>query len=165
MRAICRLSLLCLLLFAVMLCGEYPASAQNSSPTSQTPTSQAPIAQTPIAQTMKKQPAPELTLTNAIICEDVRGYKPYNQTIAVSTSLGKAICYTSFDPVPEKTIIYHNWYRFDVMSTSIKLELQPPSWASYSTFQLREADKGPWRVEVTDKDGNVFSILRFSITD
>jgi hypothetical protein len=160
MRAICRLSLLCLLLFAVMLCGEYPASAQNSSPTSQTPTSQAPL-----SQKMKKQPAPELTLTNAIICEYVRGYKPYNQTIAVSTSIGKAICYTSFDPVPERTVIYHHWYRFDVMSTSIKLELQPPSWATYSTFQLREADKGPWRVEVTDKDGSVFSILRFSITD
>jgi hypothetical protein len=114
---------------------------------------------------MEKAPAPELTLTDAAICEEVRGYKPYNQTIAVSTSIGKAICYTSFDPVPERTVIYHHWYRFDVMSTSIKLELQPPSWATYSTFQLREADKGPWRVEITDEDGAVLRILRFSITD
>ena len=31
--------------------------------------------------------------------------------------------------------------------------------------QLREADRGTWRVEITDKEGNIFKILRFSITD
>lgn len=160
MRAICRLNILCLLVFVGMVCGENSASAQNSGTASQASTSQ-----TPTSQIKEKAPAPELTLTDAAICEEVRAYKPHNQTIAVSTSLGKAICYTSFDPVPEKTEIYHNWYRFDVMSTSIKLELQPPRWATYSTFQLREADKGPWRVEITDKDGIVLRILRFSITD
>jgi hypothetical protein len=30
---------------------------------------------------------------------------------------------------------------------------------------LRETDKGPWRVEISDQNGRVFSTLRFSITD
>jgi hypothetical protein len=51
------------------------------------------------------------------------------------------------------------------LSTQVRLRLHPPNWATFSTIQLREADKGPWRVEVTDQDGRIFTILRFSITD
>jgi hypothetical protein len=32
-------------------------------------------------------------------------------------------------------------------------------------MHLRKNDKGPWRVEITDEQGNIFQILRFSITD
>lgn len=106
-----------------------------------------------------------LTLTDAIMCEEVKEYLPGHNNVVFSTSLGKAVCYTSFDPVPEKLTISHNWFRRDVLSTSIKLDLNPPRWATYSTIQLREADKGPWRVEITDPEGKIMKTLRFSITD
>jgi hypothetical protein len=51
------------------------------------------------------------------------------------------------------------------LSTKKKLFLKPPSWSTYSSIQLREADKGPWRVEVTDDKGKLFATLRFSVTD
>ncbi|MBW1746394.1 MAG: DUF2914 domain-containing protein, partial [Deltaproteobacteria bacterium] len=35
----------------------------------------------------------------------------------------------------------------------------------FSSIQFREADKGLWRVEITDPEGNIFHVLRFSITD
>jgi len=38
-------------------------------------------------------------------------------------------------------------------------------WSTYSQIQLRETDKGPWRVEISDQNGKVFDVLRFSITD
>jgi hypothetical protein len=31
--------------------------------------------------------------------------------------------------------------------------------------ELRDADKGPWRVEISDEKGIIFHMLRFSITD
>lgn len=107
----------------------------------------------------------ELILADSAMCEEIREYAPYNRAVIFSTSLGKAVCYTFFEPVPEKTVIYHHWFRRDVLSTSIKLELQPPRWATYSTIQLREADKGPWRVEITHADGKIIKTLRFSIVD
>ena len=107
----------------------------------------------------------KLTLVEATMCEGIKEYIPQNQAIAFSMTIGKVSCFTSFDPVPEKTFIYHNWFHRDEFSTRIKLSLQPPCWSTFSSIQLREADKGPWRVEVSDQEGNVFHILRFSVTD
>jgi hypothetical protein len=105
------------------------------------------------------------TLTRALMCEEIRDGLPVNETIVCPVSVGRVACYTAFDPVPSRSVIYHNWYRKDELNTKIRLVLQPPRWAAYSTIQLREIDKGPWRIEITDQEGQVLNILRFSITD
>ncbi len=108
---------------------------------------------------------PGLTLTEAVMCEGIESYAPHMPAVVFSINIGKVSCYSNFDPVPKKTHIYHRWYFKDRLTTRKKLFLKPPRWASYTSIQLREADRGPWRVEITDKDGNILKILRFSITD
>jgi hypothetical protein len=106
-----------------------------------------------------------LALHSAQVCEGVKELSPQNPAIVFSISLGKVSCFSSFDPVPRKTHIYHNWYFRDKLTTKVKLSLKPPRWSTYSTIQLRESDIGPWRIEITDLNGNVFRVLRFSITE
>jgi len=113
----------------------------------------------------RDQASKKLTLARAAICEGIKNNAPQNQGIVFPVDIGKVICFTTFDPVPEKTLIYHKWYFRDKPSTKLKLSLQPPRWSTFSRIQLREADKGPWRVEVTDSEGNILHVLRFSITD
>lgn len=105
------------------------------------------------------------SLVQAVMCEGIEDFSPQNHAIVFSVTIGKVFCYTYFDPVPQKTYIFHNWFHRDEMITTRKLFLQPPRWSSYSTIQLREADKGPWRVEITNAEGAVLRILRFSIVD
>ncbi|MFO7459887.1 MAG: DUF2914 domain-containing protein [Desulfatiglandales bacterium] len=105
------------------------------------------------------------TLVHAVVCEDVTDRSPQRQGVVFSVRAGKVACYTAFDPVPRRTVIYHNWYRQDELNTTIRLVLQPPRWASYSSIQLREIDRGPWRIEIADQEGRVLHVLRFSITD
>ena len=107
----------------------------------------------------------KLTLVKAVMCEEIQEFEPINEAIAFSISLGQVYCYSLFDPVPEKTDIYHIWYFQDRLTAKIKLTLKPPRWKSYSTIQLREADKGAWRVEITDSKGQRLKVLRFSITE
>ncbi len=107
----------------------------------------------------------KLTLEQAAMCEEIKEYTPYNSAVVFSIKIGKVSCFTSFDPVPEKTFIYHKWYHRDKPSTKKKLTLNPPRWSTYSSILLRETDKGPWRVEISDQKGNLLRILRFSITD
>ena len=107
----------------------------------------------------------KLTLEQAAMCEEIKEYTPYNSAVVFSIKIGKVSCFTSFDPVPEKTFIYHKWYHRDKPSTKKKMTLNPPRWSTYSSILLREADKGPWRVEISDQKGNLFRTLRFSITD
>jgi hypothetical protein len=110
--------------------------------------------------------APEtLKLVRSAMCEGIEDFTPRNEAIVFSVSLGKVSCFTFFDPVPEQTVVYHNWFHKNEQTTKRKLTLQPPCWASVSSIQLRDADKGPWRVEVTDEKDNLLKTFRFSITD
>jgi hypothetical protein len=125
---------------------------------------QAPTTAVPSAPASSSAPG-KGNLVNAVMCEDVVNREPLNVAAVFSIAGSKVSCFSLFDPVMERTTIYHNWYYRDELSTKIKLTINPPRWATYSTIQLREADKGPWRVEITDADGNVLQTLRFSITD
>ncbi len=106
-----------------------------------------------------------VTLVRAAMCEGVRDLAPDTPAVVFSASLKKISCFTEFDPVPEKGYIYHRWFHRDNLSTTKKLFIKPPRWATVSSIQPRGTDKGPWRVEVTDARGTVYHILRFSIAD
>ena len=105
------------------------------------------------------------TLADAVMCEGIREYSPENISVVFSASLKKISCFTNFDPVTRKSPVYHRWYHKDRLATTKKLFLSPPRWATFSSIQPRNSDKGPWRVEITDENGAVYHILRFSITD
>ena len=105
------------------------------------------------------------TLVKALMCEEMKDFEPQNETVVFSAALGQAICFTAFDPVPEKTEITHNWFKRDVPDAKFKLTLKPPKWSSFSKIRLRSSDTGPWKVEITDADGKIFQTLRFSVTE
>jgi len=107
----------------------------------------------------------QLKLFQALMCEEIFTNAPRNPTIVFSVTQKKAVCYTSFDQVPQKAFIYHNWFHRDVPSAKIRLTLKPPRWSTFSSIQLRKTDIGPWRVEITDQKGSVLGVLRFSVTD
>ena len=112
-----------------------------------------------------RRAADQLHLSEAVICESLDNFKPLNPSAVFSVQMGSVMCFTAFDRVPTQTSIYHDWIRQDKLVFRKKLVLKTPSWSSVSSIQLREADKGPWRVEIRDNDGNLLRTLRFSITD
>jgi Protein of unknown function (DUF2914) len=105
------------------------------------------------------------TLVQASMCASLKEGSPCNSGAVFPVSQGKVLCFSSFDPVPRKTFILHSWFHRDVLITRQKLTLSPPRWSTYSTIELRESDKGPWRVEIIDEDARLLRVLRFSITD
>ncbi len=109
--------------------------------------------------------ADEPTLVKAVMCESIRKFTPTNEAVVFSINLGRIYCFTEFDPVPKQTVIYHKWYQKGNLVSVKQLTVNPPRWSSISSMQLRDADKGPWQVDVTDNDNNLLYTLRFSITD
>jgi len=107
----------------------------------------------------------KLSLEQAVMCEGIKDYAPLNKAVVFSMEIGKIYCFTSFDHVPQKMVIYHNWYRNDSLVTTKRLTLQPPEWSTFSSIQLREADKGLWRLEIKDQTKKVLQTLRFSVTE
>jgi hypothetical protein len=109
--------------------------------------------------------AAKVALVQALVCEDVKEGIPANPAIAFSISAGKIYCYTLFDHITEDTVIYHHWFFRDKPSARIRLSVKHPRWSTFSSIQLREADKGPWRVEIIDAGGRLLKNLPFSVTD
>ena len=107
----------------------------------------------------------ELQTAKAVMCESVQNSVPVDQATVFSIELGKVACFTEFEQVPQHTVIYHKWYRKDNLISVKRLSVNPDRRFSSSSMQLRDADKGPWRVDVTDADNNLLATLRFSITD
>lgn len=107
----------------------------------------------------------ELTLVEAVMSESIEKLMPVNEAVVFSIELGRVTCFTEFNPVPKQTIIYHKWYHRGRLISQKQLTVNPPRWSSFSSMQLRDTDKGPWQVDITDKNGNLFHTLRFSITD
>lgn len=104
-------------------------------------------------------------LVRAAMCESIENYEPRYIAVAFPITIGKISCYSAFEGVAETTYVQHRWYRRDELVTSKRLTLKPPSWATYSSIQLREGDKGPWRVEIWDAGEQLVRTLRFSIVD
>lgn len=113
---------------------------------------------------MESVPEPPV-LFQAQMCEAIEKFMPVNPAVVFSISLGRVYCFTAFDPVYEETVVYHRWYRQDRLISNARLVLNPPKWSSFSSMQLRSADKGPWRVEIVDNREKLMKILRFSISD
>ncbi len=107
----------------------------------------------------------EPTLTRAVMCESIQKFEPNSIAVVFSIDVARIHCFTEFDPVPKQTIIFHKWYQSGSLVSVKQLTVNPPRWSSISSMQLRDADKGPWQVEVTDKNGKLLHTLRFSITD
>lgn len=110
-------------------------------------------------------PDAKMTMTEAVMCEAIENYQPVNSSVVFSISLGEVFCFTNFDPVLEKTVIYHKWYKKDQLIFTMRLTLSPPKWSSFSRVQIRDADKGPWRVEIRDANDALLRTLRFSMVD
>jgi hypothetical protein len=108
---------------------------------------------------------PQLTMDMAVMCEEIFDSAPRNQTVVFSLAKEKAVCFTSFITVPKQTFIYHNWFYRDIPSARRRLLVRPPRWSTYSSIQIRKTDVGPWRVEITDSQGKIMHVLRFSITE
>jgi len=119
------------------------------------------------AESKPAVPSPEekLTLVTAVMCERITGNEPQGQSIVFSASLGNVFCFTHFDPVPEKSYIYHHWFFREELKAKRRLSVKPPEWSTVTKIRVQEKDKGPWRVEITDEKGRNLSTLRFSIVD
>ena len=107
----------------------------------------------------------ELQTAKAVMCESVQQSAPVNPAAVFSIELGKVACFTEFEQVRQHTVVRHKWYRKDNLISVKRLSVNPDHRFSSSSMQLRDADKGPWRVDVTDAEDNLLATLRFSITD
>ncbi len=118
-----------------------------------------------VANLCAEQPDDKMTMVQAVMCESIENFRPINPGVVFSISLGEVFCFSKFDPVFEKTHVLHQWYKKDKLIFTMHLTLSPPKWSSFSRIQIRDVDKGPWRVEILSAGDTLLQTLRFSMAD
>lgn len=108
---------------------------------------------------------PYFRLIQVFLCEAVMEGAPSGQAVAFSVSRGTACCYTLFDEIKEDTFVYHRWLFRDKPASNFKLSVKQPRWATFSSIQFRDDDKGPWKVEIRDASSRLIRTVRFSVVD
>ena len=118
-----------------------------------------------VANVCSEQPGTKMVMVQAVMCESIENFQPKNPAVTFSISQGEVFCFSNFDPVLKKSHILHKWYKKDKLIFTMQLTLSPPKWSTFSRIQIRNADKGPWRVEIWDADNIQLKTLRFSMVD
>ncbi|MCP4670323.1 MAG: DUF2914 domain-containing protein [Desulfobacula sp.] len=117
------------------------------------------------ANVCSEQAPDKMKMVQAVMCESIENFRPINPGVVFSISSGEVFCFSNFDPVFEKTHVLHQWYKKDKLIFTMRLTLSPPKWSSFSRIQIRDVDKGPWRVEILNAGNTLLQTLRFSMAD
>ncbi len=105
------------------------------------------------------------TLEQAETCESIRDGLPVWPGRVFSVGNSRVYCVSTFSNIQRQYIVYHRWYHRDKLTATFRLKLMPPKYSTASSVQLRDNDKGAWKVEVVDEDGFVFKTIRFSVVE
>ena len=113
---------------------------------------------------VQAQQAGDVKVTAAVICHNVVDRQPVEPGSSFPVSVGRLYCYTKVDNIKNSENIVHAWYFGDTQRALISLNINPPSWRTYSSKIIQAHETGAWRVDILDTSGNLLETVRFEIT-
>ena len=117
-----------------------------------------------VPASIQAQQAGDVTAAAAVICKNVVDRQPVEPGRSFAFSVGKLYCYTKIENIRNATDIVHVWYYGDTQRARVTLNINPPSWRTYSSKIIQAHETGAWRVEILDTTGNLLETVRFEIT-
>ncbi|UCD79402.1 MAG: DUF2914 domain-containing protein [Desulfobacterales bacterium] len=113
---------------------------------------------------IQAQQAGDVKIATAVICKNVVDRQPVEPGGSFPVSVGKLYCYTKIENIQNAANIVHAWYYGDTQRARISLNINPPSWRTYSSKIIQAHEIGAWRVEILDTMGNLLQTVRFETT-
>ncbi|MEJ2164025.1 MAG: DUF2914 domain-containing protein [Desulfobacterales bacterium] len=97
---------------------------------------------------IQAQQAGDVKVATAVICKNVVDRQPVEPGSSFPVSIGKLYCYTKIDNIATSENIVHAWYYKDTQRALVTLNINPPSWRTYSSKIIQSHEIGAWRVEI-----------------
>ncbi len=139
----------------MLLSGQLAAQTQTSAPPQEATTAQeAKIVQEPS----------NLQVEVGAVARDVIDRAPVEAGISFPVSVGKLFCFTKITGALNPTHVTHVWSFDGTERARVELQVNSPSWRTYSSKIIENQEVGAWRVEVVDSAGNVLQTLNFEVT-
>ena len=113
---------------------------------------------------IQAQQGTDVKVTTAVVCRNVVDRQPVDPGSQFPVSVGRLFCYTKVENVKNAENIVHAWYYGDTQRAMVSLNINPPSWRTYSSKIIQAHEIGAWHVDILDTAGNVLETVRFEIT-
>ena len=110
-------------------------------------------------------PAAEISVETSAVCEDVVDREPVNEGTSFSVSVGRLYYFTKIVGAETATEVTHVWWHGTEERARVSLPVGGSSWRTYSSKAIQAHEKGTWRVEVLDANGNNLETVEFTVTD
>jgi hypothetical protein len=104
------------------------------------------------------QQAGNVKVASAVICKGIADRQAVEPGSSFPVSVGK------LTNIQTATEVVHTWYYGDVQRAQVRLNVNPPSWRTYSSKIIQSHEIGAWRVEILDATGNLLETVKFEIT-
>ena len=105
-----------------------------------------------------------VTVASAVICQQIVNREAVDPGTSFAVSVGKLYCLSKITNIQDATQIVHVWYYGDTERARVTLNVNPPSWRTYSSKIIQPQEIGAWRVEIQDSSGNVLETVPFETT-
>ncbi len=105
----------------------------------------------------------DLTVGSAAICRDVQEREPIDSGNSFPPGVGRLYCFTRVNGAAEPTHVTHVWFHDDKEVHRMELNVDGPTWRTWTYKTIPPEWTGAWRVDIEDADGVIIYSLPFTI--
>jgi hypothetical protein len=95
----------------------------------------------------------DLKVDQLVFCAAVKDRVPVGVADTFPADIYRVFCFTRIVDAGEARSVKHVWYRGDTLVAERILPVRSSPWRTWSAQVMREAWRGPWRVEVRTVEG------------
>ncbi|CAB1067266.1 hypothetical protein D1AOALGA4SA_4 [Olavius algarvensis Delta 1 endosymbiont] len=110
------------------------------------------------------QQSGNMHVATAVICTNIADRQPVEPGTSFPFSVGRLYCYSKIADIQNPTEIVHVWYFGDTERARVTLNVNPPSWRTFSSKIIQAQEIGNWHVKILDASGNSLGNVEFEIT-
>ena len=107
----------------------------------------------------------KLVVIQTLACKKVKNNQPLYPGRRFPTDIGRVYCHTLFNNNSGKhSDIYHIWYMNGSLKAKVRIRVRDgKEIPAFSHREIKNSDKGTWKVEITDSDKKILDTVIFEV--
>ena len=107
----------------------------------------------------------KLVVIQTLACKKVKNNQPLYPGRRFPTDIGRVYCHTLFNNNSGKhSDIYHIWYMNGSLKAKVRIRVRDgKEIPAFSHREIKNNDKGTWKVEITDSDKKILDTVIFEV--
>jgi len=104
-----------------------------------------------------------LQIEEMVFCKNIKNTEPVDIDSSFYDTVQKVFCFTKVVGATDSTTISHIWYFNNEEIAEVDLNINSPSWRTWSSKNILKSWDGIWRVDIYSASGVLLKSKEFSV--